>query len=236
MMRIASRGENAAWKQLRARRAEGFAFRREQEIGRYRADFVCLRRRVIVEVDGGVHDLPGRRERDAARDAWLQHEGYVVLRFAERVVLSEANWLQDVRALCQSRSEAPYRRRTLPLEGGGQGGGEIVERDATELSAGSRSSDVAFPPLPPAPSPSRGGRARGARGSVEHDAPHERARSADASASPHEARTLPLEGGGQGGGEIVECDVAELNAGSRSSDVAFPPLPPALSPSRGGRE
>lgn len=109
-----SRGEVAAWKQLRSLRAEGFALRREHQVGRYWADFVCLRRRLIVEVDGAVHDLEGRRERDAKRDAWLAAEGFKVMRFPEAVVLSSANWLDDVRVALRAQPDAPYRWKTAP--------------------------------------------------------------------------------------------------------------------------
>ena len=165
--RAPSRGEAAAWKQLRLLRHEGFAFRREHSIGAYRADFMCLRRRLIVEVDGGVHDLPGAAERDAARDAWLGAEGYKVLRFRDSEILSEANWLDEVRSALRSQAEAGYRlkgsmlraqRASLPLEGGGQGGGEGVERELCSEHAPAQSLNVEahFTP-PPTPSPSRGG-------------------------------------------------------------------------------
>ncbi|MEJ0060249.1 MAG: endonuclease domain-containing protein [Terricaulis sp.] len=163
MMGDPSRGEAAAWKQLRMLRAEGFAFRREHEIGEYRADFVCLRRRLIVEVDGGVHDLLGRAERDAKRDAWLTAEGFKVMRFRDSEVLSEANWLQRVREALQAQPDAPYRWktapvRTLPLEGGGQGGGESVEPDASDTEEYDENSNTeALLTPPPTPSPSRGG-------------------------------------------------------------------------------
>ena len=157
-----SRGEAAAWKQLRLLRDEGFVFRSEQEIGAYRVDFVCLRGRVIVEVDGGVHALPGKAEHDAKRDAWLSAEGFVVLRFRDREILSEANWLQKVRDVLRAQSEAPYRRksvlnpsaRTLPLEGGGQGGGESVERFISDAGVRTETSNAEArltPPLTPPP-------------------------------------------------------------------------------------
>lgn len=114
--RAPTRGEAAAWAQLRLLRNEGFPFRREHKVGAYRADFVCLRRRVIVEVDGAVHEFAGRPEHDARRDAWLKAEGYKVLRFRDAEILSEANWLHMVRQALLAQEEAPYRRR--PVVGG----------------------------------------------------------------------------------------------------------------------
>ena len=62
---------------LRDRRLDGLKFRRQLPIGRYVADFVCLRHRLIVEADGPYHD----EARDAERDTWLRSQGFRVLRF-----------------------------------------------------------------------------------------------------------------------------------------------------------
>ena len=60
--------ERKLWAILRDRRPEGLKFRRQVVIGAYVVDFVCMRRRLIVEADGPFHDV----ERDAVRDAWLR--------------------------------------------------------------------------------------------------------------------------------------------------------------------
>ncbi|MSO68761.1 MAG: endonuclease domain-containing protein [Alphaproteobacteria bacterium] len=71
--------ERLLWAQLRDRRIGGFKFRRQRPIGPYVVDFVCLEHKLIVELDGAPHELT--MEYDAARDARLRTEGYVVLRF-----------------------------------------------------------------------------------------------------------------------------------------------------------
>ena len=71
--------EQRLWKLLRDRRLEGLKFRRQVVIGRYVADFVCFRHRLIVEADGPLHEE--RAVNDAERDAWLKDEGFRVLRF-----------------------------------------------------------------------------------------------------------------------------------------------------------
>jgi very-short-patch-repair endonuclease len=76
--------EQRLWKLLRDRRLEGLKFRRQVVIGRYVADFVCFRHRLIVEADGPLHDV--RAVRDAERDAWLKDEGFRVLRFENRQI------------------------------------------------------------------------------------------------------------------------------------------------------
>jgi very-short-patch-repair endonuclease len=55
MRRKPTDAEKKLWHLLRDRRFAGVKFRRQVPIGRYIADFVCLRRKLIVEADGGQH-------------------------------------------------------------------------------------------------------------------------------------------------------------------------------------
>ncbi|MGE5502548.1 MAG: endonuclease domain-containing protein [Ignavibacteriales bacterium] len=75
--------ERVLWKQLRKL---GMNFRRQAPIGRYIVDFMHHESRLIVEVDGPVHDEPEVAARDLQRTAWLQSQGYRVIRFAEKEV------------------------------------------------------------------------------------------------------------------------------------------------------
>jgi|ERR1051325_4639345 very-short-patch-repair endonuclease len=76
--------ERRLWFLLRDRRFAGAKFRRQAPVGRYIADFVCLRRKRIVEADGSQHS---ESLRDIARDKWLQSEGYVVVRYSNIDIL-----------------------------------------------------------------------------------------------------------------------------------------------------
>ena len=71
--------ETLLWAKIRGRQIEGLKFRRQHVIGPYIVDFVCLCKRVVIELDGGQHAV--ERKKDEVRDNWLRREGYVVLRF-----------------------------------------------------------------------------------------------------------------------------------------------------------
>ncbi len=71
--------EGKLWQRLRNRKLDGLKFRRQDPIGPYIVDFVCMSERLIVELDGPSHDE--RQDHDAARTRWLESEGYRVLRF-----------------------------------------------------------------------------------------------------------------------------------------------------------
>lgn len=72
--------EQSFWHQVRAGRFAGYKFRRQQVLGPYIVDFVCLGSRVVVELDGSGHAQIEALAYDTARDAWLQAQGYRVLR------------------------------------------------------------------------------------------------------------------------------------------------------------
>lgn len=59
----------------------GFRFRRQHIIGRYIADFACLEKTLVIELDGGYHSLPEQQISDEQRTADLQELGYRVIRF-----------------------------------------------------------------------------------------------------------------------------------------------------------
>ena len=85
--------EHVLWFRLRSHQVEGHKFRRQHPIGHYVVDFVCLERRLIVEVDGSQHmDNPN----DEIRTRWLEREGYKVLRFWDNEVLMETDAVMEV--------------------------------------------------------------------------------------------------------------------------------------------
>jgi very-short-patch-repair endonuclease len=72
--------ERVAWKLLKAPPFDAWHFRRQVPFGvRYIADFASHRARLIIEIDGNTHDLESPDE--IARTAWLESQGYRVVRF-----------------------------------------------------------------------------------------------------------------------------------------------------------
>jgi phosphoribosylformylglycinamidine synthase len=76
--------EDALWQHLRNRQVNGAKFRRQYAMEYFIVDFVCLERRLIVEVDGPVHDQ--QPEYDAERQGILELKGFRVLRFTNEEV------------------------------------------------------------------------------------------------------------------------------------------------------
>ena len=93
--------ESYLWRHLRFRQIAGHKFRRQRPIGPYIVDFVCLEKKVVIEVDGGQH--AETEISDHTRDKWLRAHGYVVLRFWNNEVLREVQAIKEtiLRALTE---------------------------------------------------------------------------------------------------------------------------------------
>jgi very-short-patch-repair endonuclease len=81
--------ERYLWYRLRNRQLGGHRFRRQFPIGRYIVDFVCLERKLIVELDGGQH--AERTESDLARTTWLNSQGFRLIRFWNNLIFEETD-------------------------------------------------------------------------------------------------------------------------------------------------
>jgi very-short-patch-repair endonuclease len=80
----ATDAERMLWQHLSRRQLEGFKFSRQIPVGPFICDFMCRERKLIVELDGGQH---AENNRDVARTAFLEAQGYRVLRFWNNEVL-----------------------------------------------------------------------------------------------------------------------------------------------------
>lgn len=106
-----TKAESLLWYVLRARRLCGLKFRRQYPVPPFIADFACLEKTLIVEIDGGYHDHV--EDSDLLRQAKLESAGWTVLRFRNEDVLSdvESVALAIVRHL-KLESEFPGQQQT----------------------------------------------------------------------------------------------------------------------------
>jgi len=92
--------EKILWKCLRANRLNGLHFRRQQVVHGYYPDFYCHRHELIVEVDGGIHDL--QEEYDAEREEYLRSLGFRIIRFANEEIQKDLKGvLQRIVEACE---------------------------------------------------------------------------------------------------------------------------------------
>lgn len=88
--------ERKAWETLRTLRQQGIAVRRQVPIAGLTVDFAIRSKRLIIEIDGSIHDMEGVQIEDAQRDARLRAEGWRVLRIPAAMALSPDHLLGAV--------------------------------------------------------------------------------------------------------------------------------------------
>jgi very-short-patch-repair endonuclease len=132
--------EHRLWQHLRAGRLPKFKFRRQQPLGNYIVDFVCLEARLIVELDGGQHNESAT---DVARDAWLTSQGFVVLRFWNNEIFENLEGVVE-RILVQLQQPHPSPQ---PLSRKGRGARRAqITATSTNTSNDKTASLASLPP------------------------------------------------------------------------------------------
>lgn len=85
--------EAALWKLLQKSELKGRKFRRQHSIENYIVDFYCPAEKLIIELDGQVHNNPIAAQNDAERDNYLISMGYKILRVENKHIFENTDWL-----------------------------------------------------------------------------------------------------------------------------------------------
>jgi very-short-patch-repair endonuclease len=103
-----TKAEAMLWERLRDRRLAGWKFRRQHPVGTSVFDFYCARAKLIIEVDGPIHD--DRHQVDRARDASSVASGHTIVRVRNRdVVENMGEVLRRIRTALRANPEATQR-------------------------------------------------------------------------------------------------------------------------------
>jgi len=87
--------ETALWNILKSRNLDGRKFRRQFSIDNYIVDFCCPSEKLIIELDGAPHGEYHRIQEDENRDKYIESLGFTIIRFENRVVFQEPEFLKN---------------------------------------------------------------------------------------------------------------------------------------------
>ena len=120
--------EEKLWDELRNRKLSGFKFRRQHPIEAYIPDFVCLEKKLVVEVDGGYHNEEEQKKIDEVRTKTLKKNSYHLIRFTNDEVLNKTEWvIEEIKKYLIAGSDPPS-----PLERELEG--EVLKPQVTILA------------------------------------------------------------------------------------------------------
>lgn len=124
MRKEPTEAESILWRYLRSDNL-GYSFRRQHIIGDYIVDFVCLKKQLVIEVDGGYHEDIEQRIEDEARTKYLNSLGYEVLRFDNAEVIGDTkNVIKAIQAKLSQQTIYELLEQNgadFPLQGGLRG-------------------------------------------------------------------------------------------------------------------
>src|SRR6185436_1076259 len=90
--------EKLLWEELRNRKFNSLKFRRQHPLDKFIVDFYCNEKKIVLELDGGVHNEKINKEYDEARTAMLAGLNIIVLRFKnEEVIIDMQGVLKKIR-------------------------------------------------------------------------------------------------------------------------------------------
>ena len=89
-----TKAEEKLWIYLKGKKL-GARFRRQVSIGRYIVDFYSAHPKLIIEVDGEIHNRPDRAASDAVRSEFLHAAGCTLIRFTNEQVLNKLYLVLD---------------------------------------------------------------------------------------------------------------------------------------------
>jgi isobutyryl-CoA mutase len=115
--------ENALWQYLRDKQLDGIKFRRQHIIDKYITDFISLENKLIVEVDGSIHQLPENKESDLQRTERLKELGFTVIRFTNDEVLHH---IDVVTASIKQKWHQLAESKVSPMGGDLEGAGRVI--------------------------------------------------------------------------------------------------------------
>lgn len=110
--------ENKLWSILKGKKIGGYKFRRQHIIDRFIADFVCIPKKLVIEVDGLIHQLPENNFSDTERTRVLNHLGFRVVRFSnDQVLLKTDEVINNVLFALNNEIIELSNAENPPLEG-----------------------------------------------------------------------------------------------------------------------
>ena len=89
LRRTETEAEKLLWTRLHKNQILGLQFRRQHPINRFVADFYCPRIKLVIEVDGSIHELPENQDYDIGRSEILNDFGITVMRFTNKQIIND---------------------------------------------------------------------------------------------------------------------------------------------------
>lgn len=89
LRQVETEAEKVLWEWLRNKKLNGLKFRRQHPLSSYIADFYCHEKKLVIELDGAIHETKENMDYDKTRTQQLNEEGIIVVRFRNEEVMND---------------------------------------------------------------------------------------------------------------------------------------------------
>jgi very-short-patch-repair endonuclease len=94
--------EKILWSRLNRNQIRGLHFRRQHPINIFIADFFCTKIKLVIEIDGSIHEITDYKEHDRGRSELLEDVGITVIRFTNEQIIEEIDTtIEKIKSLCE---------------------------------------------------------------------------------------------------------------------------------------
>jgi len=119
LKKVQTEAEAALWQRIRGKKLNGFKFRRQHPVDYYIVDFYCHEGKLVIEVDGEIHEQNDNRDYDKERTEDLIALGLTVIRFANEQVLQNIDLvLEEIKRHLRPAPLLPHPRPLSEAERG----------------------------------------------------------------------------------------------------------------------
>jgi very-short-patch-repair endonuclease len=109
LRKIQIEAEKLLWSRLNNNQIIGLQFRRQHPINRFIADFYCPKIKLIIEVDGSIHELPEYQSHDIGRSEILNDFGIAVIRFTNEQIIEQIDsTVEEIKTICKKLLKEMY--------------------------------------------------------------------------------------------------------------------------------
>jgi very-short-patch-repair endonuclease len=104
LRRNMTKAEKLLWQELRSKKILNLTFRRQHPVNMFIADFYCHKARLVIEIDGSIHEIEGNREKDKGREDEFEKFGIKTIRFTnDEIYESMDRVIEGIKEECNRR-------------------------------------------------------------------------------------------------------------------------------------
>jgi len=104
LRRNMTKAEKLLWQELKSKKILGLTFRRQHPVNMFIADFYCHKARLVIEIDGSIHEVDGNKEKDQGREDEFEKFGITTIRFTNNEIYQVLDKvLEEIETRCRKK-------------------------------------------------------------------------------------------------------------------------------------